>query len=163
MFDVLPSTACPDTVSLSSDLENARTKARNEFRGLPDSPERNSILSALGRIGKASLKRKVRERIKLITGIVGGQFPELDMVADYAVDCRNHYVHGSPSRINFTENFDQVTFFIDTLEFVFAASDLIESGWDILSWSSQGTMHSHPFGRYRINYLNNLSRFKKLL
>ena len=52
-------------------------------------------------------------------------------------------------------------FFTDTLEFIFAASDLIEAGWDIEKWISRGTTMSHPFGRYRVNYEANLNHLKE--
>jgi hypothetical protein len=116
----------------------------------------------LGRIDKATLKRKVRNRAKLITDIVGDQFPELDMVVDQAVDCRNYYVHGLDAKIDYSKNFDQVQFLTDTLEFVFAASDLVQSGWDITAWTKQRSKFSHPFGRYYVNYARHLSELKKL-
>lgn len=163
MFDVMPSSSYPGKVILSPDLIQARDNAREAFKTLPASPERDSVLGALGRIGKATLKRKVRSRATLITDIVGGIFPELDLVIDQAVDCRNYYVHGSFSKIDYNKHFDLVQFFIDTLEFVFAASDLVESGWDINAWSKQGSTLSHPFGQYRVNYTHQLGELKKLL
>jgi hypothetical protein len=162
MFDILPSSACPETVTLPPDLVQARDNARKAFQALPASPERDSILGALGRIGKAQLKRKVRSRAKLITDIVGDHFPELDLVVDQAVDCRNHYVHGSAAKIDYSKHFDQVHFFTDTLEFVFAASDLVESGWDITDWTKKSSP-SHPFGQYRLNYASQLGKLKKVL
>jgi hypothetical protein len=54
-------------------------------------------------------------------------------------------------------------FFTNTLEFVFAASDLIEAGWDIKAWSEIGTVMSHPFGAYRLTYTRNLEELKALL
>lgn len=163
MFDILPSTACPATVTLTPDLDQAVGNARKAFLALPAGSERDSILGCLGRIGKATLKSKVRGRAKLITDIVGDRFPELDMVVDQAVDCRNYYVHGSVAKIDYSKHFDQLHFFTDTLEFVFAASDLVESGWDIAAWTKQGSTLSHPFGQYRVNYAGQLSELKKLL
>ena len=163
MFDILPSSACPDSVTLPPYLEQARDDARKAFQALPASPERDSVLGALGRIGKATLKRKVRSRAKLITDIVGDRLPELDVVVDQAVDCRNYYVHGSVAKIDYSKHFDQVQFFTDTLEFVFAASDLVQSGWDIIAWTKQGSTLSHPFGGYYVNYARQLSELKKLL
>jgi hypothetical protein len=61
-------------------------------------------------------------------------FPDSYLVLDEAVNCRNHYVHGSRAKIDDQEHFfETVPFFTDTLEFVFAASDLIEAGWNITS------------------------------
>jgi hypothetical protein len=96
----------------------------------------------------------VQSRAKLITDKI--RFPELELVVDQAIDCRNYYVHGSGTKIDYSRNTDLVTFFTDTLEFIFAASDLVESGWDITAWANQGTTCSHPFGRYLIDYQGEL-------
>lgn len=163
MFDILPASACPAVLELSPTLDRARDAARESFRALPSSPERESILNALGRIGKPTLKRKVRSRVKLIMDTVGAKFPDLELVTDQAVDCRNFYVHGTPGKFSYGVHADQPTFFTDTLEFVFAASDLIEAGWDIAEWIKQGTTMSHPFGRYYVGYAERLAALKKLL
>jgi ApeA N-terminal domain 1 len=163
MFDILPSSAYPEPVSLSSELAEARKNARMAFKALPPTPERDSVLGALGRIGQATLKRKVQSRAKLITNIVGNRFPDLELVVNQAVDCRNYYVHGSDAKIDYSKHFAQVYFFTDTLEFIFAASDLVESGWDITSWTSKGSTLSHPFSQYCFNYSQNLSALKELI
>lgn len=163
MFDILPTSACPAVALLSPELEDARDAARTAFRALPSSPERESVLNALGRIGKPALKRKIRSRVKLITDIVSARFPELELVTDQAVECRNYYVHGTPGKFNYEAHVGQATFFTDTLEFVFAASDLIEAGWDIAEWIKEGTTMSHPFGQYRVSYEEHLAALKKLL
>jgi hypothetical protein len=163
MFDILPSCAYPEPVTLPSDLAEARDNARKEFKALSPSPERDSVLGALGRIGKATLKRKVRSRAKLITNVVVDRFPDLELVVDQAIDCRNYYVHGSDTKIDYSMHSAQVQFFTDTLEFVFAASDLVESGWDITTWITQGSTLSHPFAQYCFNYSQMLSTLKKLL
>jgi hypothetical protein len=84
-------------------------------------------------------------------------------VIDQAIDCRNYYVHGTEAKIDYSKNSDQVMFFIDTLEFVFAASDLVESGWDIAAWIEKHPSYSHPFGRYLVSYRQRLDALKKLL
>lgn len=163
MFDILPSCAYPESVILSSDLAEAQNNARKAFRALPHSPERDSVLGALGRIGKATLKRKVRSRAKLITDVVGDRFPDIELVVDQAIDCRNYYVHGSDAKIDYSMHSAQVHFFTDTLEFIFAASDLVESGWDIAAWITQNSTLSHPFAQYCFNYSQMLSTLKRLL
>ena len=67
MFDVLPIDAVPSDVALSPELAEAKSNAQQSFRRLEQSQERDSVLSALGRIGKASLKHKVRHRAQLVT------------------------------------------------------------------------------------------------
>lgn len=130
---------------------------------LPLSPERDSILSALGRLGKPALKNKIRYRTRKLIEIGNEWFPDLNTVTDEAVNCRNYYVHGTTSSLDYDRNFDLVTFFTNTLEFVFAASDLIEAGWDFRAWAMRGTTMSHPFGSYRVNYLFGLRQLQEAL
>jgi ApeA N-terminal domain 1 len=162
MFDIMPAEAFPRTVTLSPELDAARNAARTAFRELPSTPERDSILNALGRIGRPALKQKIRSRIDLITSRLGTWFPELEMVTDQAVDCRNYYVHGTPGKFDYGIYSDQTIFFTDALEFVFAASDLIEAGWDIARWVKQPTSMTHPFGRFRVVYADRLAALKAI-
>lgn len=152
MFDILPASAVPPDALLSDELIAARDQCRAIFRPLPDGPERQSVLGALGRVGKHSLKGKVRHRAQIVLEATGARFRDLDVACTEAVNCRNHYVHGSPSRIDFRANLDLLSFLSDTLEFVFAASDLIEAGWDIEAWCATPTSMTHPFGRFRVAY-----------
>jgi hypothetical protein len=88
----------------------------------------------------------------------------LILVLEQAVNCRNHYVHGGPSKIDYRNHFfETVAFFTQTLEFVFAASDLIDAGWSFTRWFQQGTTGSHPFGTYCSYYKDNLRALKALL
>jgi hypothetical protein len=114
-------------------------------------------------LGKSSLKHKVRYRAQKLIDVASEWAPELFQVTDDAVDCRNYYVHGTEPRFDYDRNFDLVTFFTDTLEFVFAASDLVEAGWDLKSWMTRGTTMSHPFGRYHVNYRMSLKRLAEAL
>jgi hypothetical protein len=160
MFDILPGSAVPPQMQLSEELKRARDHCRTIFKNLPPSPERDSILSALGRVGKSVLKHKIRHRGQFLIDTVGERFPDLFIVTDEAVNCRNHYVHGSEPRFDYSKEFHMVRFFTDTLEFVFAASDLIEAGWDVKAWIEIPTAMSHPFGRYRVEYAINLQELK---
>lgn len=163
MFDILPDPAVPADVPLTKELEDAKTASRALFKALPSSPERDSVLNALGRLGKASLKRKVRARAKLILDRIPARFPELELVIDEAVDCRNYFVHGSRAKMDYNDEFGQVVFFTETLEFIFAASDLIECGWNIEEWSKQSSTVSHPFDRIRLDYEPRLKDLKRAL
>lgn len=156
MFDILPDSAVPPAVKLSKELECARDDCRKIFKKLPHSPERDSVLNNLGRVGKSVLKHKIRHRSQFL----GKLFPDLSVVTDEAVNCRNHYVHGSDPCFDYSSNFDAVVFFTDTLEFIFAASDLIEAGWDVKAWSEMHTTMTHPFAQYRVNYIENLQKLK---
>ena len=163
MFDVLPDAAVPPNADLSEQLKTAKNDCHKIFKDLPYSLERNSVLSALGRVGSVTLKHKVRHRALLLIGKAENLFSDLFTVTDEAVNCRNHYVHGSSSHIDYSTETDVFIFLTDTLEFVFAASDLIEAGWDIKTWRKNGTTMSHPFGRYCVTYEAQLQNLKSLL
>ena len=120
-------------------------------------------MSALGRVGKASLKHKTRHRGQIVIDALGARPPNLLFVLDSAVDCRNHYVHGTPSKIEYSKNFDLVIFFTNTLEFVFGASELVEGGWDIQRFAQRGTTMTHPYGSYLVGYKRNLEDLKRFL
>ena len=161
MFDLLPESAVPSVVPLSDDLAKAKAAARAIFKALPPSIERNSMLNALGRLGDATLKHKVRHRAELVLSKVPGtRFPKLLAVLEAAVDCRNHYVHGAETSINYRANFNLVVFFTNTLEFVFGASELVEAGWDINAFIAKGTSMTHPYGAYLVNYKEDLTLFE---
>ncbi|MCI5219166.1 MAG: hypothetical protein D3914_08245 [Candidatus Electrothrix sp. LOE2] len=98
-----------------------------------------------------------------ITDLVGEHFPEIELVLDQAVDCRNYYVHVTETKIDYSRNAGQLIFLTDTLEFFFVVSDLVESGWDIAAWIEQRPFHTHPFGRYVVSYRERLEVLKKLL
>jgi hypothetical protein len=163
MFDILPADALPGTVVLSPELAAAKGQARALFKALPASDERQSLLDAVGRLGKASLRQKIRHRASVITAKVATRFPDLDVVLKEAVTCRNHYVHGSPSKIDYSANVGILSFLVDTLEFVFAASDLVEAGWDIGAWVAEPHGGGHPFADYKSDYSRSLAELLKLL
>ncbi|MFO5730216.1 HEPN domain-containing protein, partial [Klebsiella pneumoniae] len=91
------------------------------------------------------------------------KFPELYLPCSQAVLCRNHYVHGSAGSFDYQKHFTEFAFIVDTLEFVFAASDLLDLGWDMRRWMSQGVTMTHSLGVYIINYSQNISRLKQLI
>lgn len=163
MFDIMPASAWPEIGRLPPDLEQARDAARQAFKFLAPSLERDSVLNALGRVGKPNLKHKIRSRVKVISGTVGTWFPDLELVTDHAVDCRNYYVHGTKGKFDYEAHLNQRSFLTDTLEFVFAASDLIDAGWDIAEWIKEPSTLSHPFARFRFDYAERLAALKLLL
>lgn len=145
MFDILPASALPMRAQLEPSVEEARRKAREIFRKLPPSDERDSILNALGRVGRETLRQKIRYRAKIVEAALEETLCKLDIVTDEAVKCRNHFVHGSPGSFDYAEHGDVVTFLTQVLEFLFGASDLIDAGWNVREWRKQGSVGAHPF------------------
>jgi hypothetical protein len=141
MFDLLPGDAVPNKSSISEELSRAKAAACALFQALPHSPERDSILSALGRLGTASLPRKVLHRAKIVTEAFPALKSDMELVVREAIKCRNHYVHGSEASYDYLADGDAIPFFTSVLEFVFGTSELIECGWN----AAASTGGSHPF------------------
>ncbi|ADD67396.1 hypothetical protein Dacet_0600 [Denitrovibrio acetiphilus DSM 12809] len=110
-----------------------------------------------------NLETKINIRAKLIKDKVGNYFEDLDLVVEHAVKCRKYYVHGTKTEIDYNKNPDMTLFFTDALEFIFAASDLIESGWNMGKWIKEARSSGHPFGMFRFNYSFNLEKLKKII
>ena len=163
MFDLLPDTHVSSKKELDKQTKDVMEESRKRFKALPDSFARQSMLSALGRVGTASLRDKIVHRADILTKADSERFAELHLPCSQAVLCRNHYVHGSEAAFNYSEEFKAFVFLTDTLEFVFATSDLIELGWDYKSWFEKRPWSSHIFGSYLVNYKKNLQILKQLL
>ncbi len=163
MFDILPGSAVPPDAQLTEELKTAKETGQRLFKSLSPCPERNSVLGALGRIGKGNLKQKINYRAQSVVDAVGERFPQLLDASDGAVNCRHYYVHGGERRFDYDGNPDVEGFLTDTLEFIFAASDLIQAGWNARAWSEQGSSLAHPFGRYRLGYAMRLQKLNALL
>ena len=108
------------------------------------------------------LAEKIRRQAGRIVETIGDQFPDLTWVIDEAVACRVYYVHGGQPRFNYNRHFASVIFLTRTLEFVFAATDLIQAGWNAKAWSERATVGSHFFSRYLLNYAAELRNLKAL-
>ena len=111
--------------------EDRLVAAANMFDLLPKDP-------ALKRKIKCRPKRtsKLKRKIRLIAEKVMAEFGEhqirkLVAITDKAEECRNHYVHGTPTKIDCKGEMELLT---TSLEFIFVASDLIEAGWDMKAW-----------------------------
>ena len=162
-FDVLPKTHVPSRVEVDRPTREAVKDCRERFKALPESFARQSVLSALGRIGKPSLRDKICHRAAIVGEADPQRFSELHIPCTHAVLCRNHFVHGSEGAFDYWDEFNAFAFLVDTLEFVFAASDLIELGWDYKAWRDKCPSLSHSFGAYVSTYDMNLRRLKELI
>ncbi|MFB0948438.1 MAG: hypothetical protein QMB48_00235 [Burkholderiaceae bacterium] len=164
MFDILPLSAFPQPTPLDHDFLVTKETCISLLKQHPSSSDRDSALSALGRLGQLSLPKKVAHRVSIIDEKLGNQFSELQLVAKIAVKCRNFYVHGSSDGLDIKKMEEVVPFLTDALEFIFAASDFIEAGWDATTWKNSDFIGSgHSFTRFRLSYRENLTLAKKIL
>jgi ApeA N-terminal domain 1 len=160
MFDILPPEAVPAPTRLADDLAATKAACEELFRKHPEGVDRNGALSALGRIGKPSLPKKVAHRVAIVATRLGATFPDLQFVATIAVRCRNFFVHGS-DEIDYPKLEHLVPFLTNALEFIFAASDLIDAGWDAQRWDSQGHSWGHNLARFRWGYQASLAELRR--
>lgn len=163
MFDILPAEAIPAPTALPDDLSKAKSIILDTLKKLPKSQDRDSAISAIARMGKPSLPKKVAHRVQIVTEHMGSAFPNLAFVLKIAVSCRNHFVHGGSNTFNFEAAERFVPFLTDALEFVFSASDLIDAGWDASRWSGEPYGTGHNFARFRWGYQETVSQLKEAM
>ncbi|MBT8420678.1 MAG: hypothetical protein KJO08_07440 [Gammaproteobacteria bacterium] len=151
MFDILPAEAVPLPTLLPDDLAESKTTCLAILKKHPPGQDRDGAISALKRMGKPSLPKKIQHRTAMVVKHLEPRFDELNYVVKIAVQCRNYFVHGG-SDFNFSAVAPFMSFLTDALEFVFAASDLIETGWDAARWNSDSHGNGHTFARFRSIY-----------
>lgn len=163
MFDILPDQDVPCELQLTIELAEAQSKCLEIFRSQVKGNERDSIIGHLSRMAKPSLPKKVSYRANIVLSRFGGRLPDLNLVVLTAVKFRNFYVHGGTSGLNIKAIQSLSTFLTDSLEFVFAASDLIEAGWDAGRWSNGYLSHGHSFSRFMSDYAERLNELRVAL
>ncbi|MBO9829416.1 hypothetical protein J7373_14275 [Xanthomonas sp. A2111] len=161
MFDVMPLDATPGKAALPADLLNAQRAIIEILKAIDRSDEQNAAMAAIKRLGYPVLRRKVLHRAAFITDQMGSSFPRLDEVLKLAIKCRNYFVHGNSSGFKFETVEPYVPFLTDSLEFTFAASELIEAGWDGVEWNKQPHGLGHSFARFRASYKEGLAHLEK--
>ena len=167
IFDVLPKEDSPRKPKLDQKIMTAVEKSKEIWENALKDAEGNNesekqcrdILSTLSRLEKSvTLREKICHRAENVTEKIGDKVPELDWLIGKAVICRNHYTHRD--ELDTIRKCDKVkNFLTDTLEFVFAVSELIEAGWDIENWNYNRS--THPFGHYLGNYKNCLENYRE--
>ena len=160
MFDLLPRDAVPLPTVLPEALAEAQEECLKILMQCPKCLDRDSAISALKRMGKPSLPKKILFRTAIVEKHFGNTYNQLSYVVKIAVRCRNYFVHGPSDDFNFRVVEPLMSFLTDSLEFVFAASDLIESGWDAAQWNRELHGTGHTFARFRFIYDIELEKLK---
>lgn len=162
MFDLLPAADVPATQAISDDLAAALKQAREVLLAVENSAPRNSVLGAIGRVGKPSLTTRVLHRAEIATAVFTNIFPDLDQVLILGVKFRNHCVHGSAMGVEPSLVYPYIAFLTDALEFVFLSSELIECGWDADRWKNSHGSMTHPMAMFRGSYQDSWRGLKKI-
>lgn len=130
--------------------------AVNMFDLLPPDEKRFSN----GKMIRSSAKLIMKKAEPILESVGENNLQNLDSVIQFAVDCRNHYVHGKAAKVNYRAG-RTITFLTESMEFIYGVSELLECGWDIRSWLDNDRGGGHPFGHYLRNYDNSLLELKK--
>ena len=160
MFDILPADAVPLPATLPADLDETRAACIASLKKHPPGQDRDTAIAALKRMGRPSLPKKVQHRTALVEKHFADRFSELAYVIKLAVQSRNYFVHGPSDDFNYKVVEPFLYFFTDALEFVFAASDLIEAGWNAAQWNNKPHGKGHSFARFRGDYDITLAELK---
>ncbi len=109
------------------------------------------------------MPKKAALRASIVRAASESRFPDLQLVVSTAIKCRNYFVHGSSGDFEYSKVESSTLFLTDALEFVFAASDLIDSGWNMEHWLSRPVGWGHPLARFRDGYDHGLAVLKAAL
>jgi hypothetical protein len=61
-------------------------------------------------------------------------------------------VHGTPGSFTYTDHGSVLPFLTSALEFLFAAADFVDAGWDIDRWAKLGSVGAHPFSELVVDW-----------
>lgn len=148
MFDL---TSAMSPVEIPKDLADVREECLIALKALPRSDERDSAIMALSRIGTPTLMKKVQSRVAVLRPHF--VLKDLEKVLRQAIKCRNYFVHGPGDKsFNVSVAANHKAFLTETLEFVFAAAELIDCGWAAGAWRLRPHTGHHWFSRYLSEY-----------
>jgi hypothetical protein len=148
IFDL--TTALP-AAEVTVELAEVRDNCLRALRVLPRSDDRDSAIMAMSRIGAPTLMKKALARAAVLRGHF--HLEHLDKVLRQAIKGRNYFVHGpSDKGFNYAVVEMHMAFLTETLEFVFAAAELIDCGWSAAQWRLRPHTGRHWFSRFIASY-----------
>ena len=152
MFDLRVTSVATE---ISADLAQVCAESVKALKKLPKTDDRESAIRELRRVGRPSLRKKVLAR----AAVVKSRFvlDDLDEVLQLAILTRNHFVHGGSDGLDYAGVEPFTVFLTETLEFFFAAAELIECGWDGAAWNRKPHTARHWFSRYLSGYSGDAS------
>ena len=151
-FDILPEPFFSQKKELDPTFTEAMEQCKKVLKEIPECPGKSSVLGAIGRVGEMSLTSKICDRASRLKDLGPDRLPGMDTMISLAVNCRNHFVHGSKSRRNYASDANLMVHLTDCLEFIFGASILVDCGWDITQWAKGARRGKHPFNHFLNSY-----------
>jgi hypothetical protein len=147
VFDLLPAadfgkaTELPDEVEvLVAECEKRVNDSALKSKVILKYKDR--LLDTFGRVRGLHLRTKVLSRYATLPVELTSRLPKMtDMIA-HSIRARNFFVHGSPTKFSAEALYTQSPFFTDTLEFIFATSELQACGWNSKRWAKESFSRS---------------------
>jgi hypothetical protein len=153
-YDLLPFKSQP----LPPQVQSKLTELRKVVKTSLQSPYRDPILGAIGRLKGHNLRSKIVARFHVLPKPLQSKFPDMETVIGYCVQARNYFVHGTePPTLSAKTIEAYWVFFTRTLEFIFIVTELSDCGW---RWNSKAT-DSRWFWSYLDNYEHDLKDIKE--
>src|SRR6266566_1484123 len=103
-------------------------------------PRKPSSLHDSPPVPSKHLTRCLRNRVQAMKRTL----PNMEQLIGHCVRVRNYFVHGPSPGLSPETIYDRAPFLTDTLEFIFAVSDLHSCGWNVDRWAAES------FGRSRL-------------
>lgn len=162
-FDLLPDSCFKNVTELSpaaalfiEDLKKQIKQKSQVDSSVGAIKER--LLDFLGRTSGKNLRAKILSRYANLPQSLQKRLPGMEEVIGHCVQARNYFVHGTPPKLSTENIYEFAPFLTDTLEFIFAVSDLQSCGWNIGRWEKEAFTH----GRLK-SYLHGYSHYVKEL
>lgn len=146
MFDIFPISDQDKKLPIATEAEelliSLKAHIKSEFSMFSDINQ--ALLQSIGYLTRKSLKDRVKERLDIIKPHLVGHkidIKDLEFIVNFAIKSRNYFVHGTEYK-NLTPEkiFEFQSLFIDTFEYIYALSELVECGWKVTDapvWTSR--------------------------
>lgn len=146
-FDLLPSSDFDKSASLPPEVEALLSGFEHEVKARAKSSSqvnnyRDRILNLLGLNRGLNLRNKVFQRYATLSPVLKGKLAGMEEIIGCSVSARNFYVHGTPTKFSAVDLHALSIFFTDTLEFIFATTELQLCGWSAERWAKESYSHS---------------------
>ena len=161
-FDLLPAADFGEATALPADVEALVAECEKHVndgaaasKAILEYKER--LLNMFGLVRSLNLRRKVLLRYATLPGELTSWLPEMENMIAHSIRARNFFVHGTSTKFSAEALYTHAPFFTDTLEFIFATSELQLCGWNSKRWAKE-SFSSSRLKWYISNYKENAKR-----
>lgn len=164
-FDLLPAGDFGKAAILPTDVETLVSAFEAEVKRAAENSKavaeyKERLTNTLGLVRGSNLRSKVLARYADLPAELKKRLPEMEELIVHSIRARNYFVHGAEAKMSAEAVYDHAPFFTDTLEFVFAASELQMCGWDIARWMKESFSTSR-LKEYVYSYKEHLALVKE--